>query len=338
MRPSRPARRFALAYTAVALFAAAGPVVADEAKWDIGRTTAPATVDDLKALQERVKGVVGKTSPATVGLFIGLGAGSGVIVSEDGLVLTAAHVSGKPGVDCTVVLPDGKRVKGKTLGRNERLDSGMVQITDPGPNDGKWPYIPLGKAAGLKKGQWLVALGHPGGWRSGRPPVARLGQVQDVRKDSLSTNCTLVGGDSGGPLFDLDGNVVGIHSQIAFELANNIHVRADTFQNEWDQLASGEEVGKPAQAVLGVVFDDKFTDPGAKLDEVDEGQPGDKGGLKAGDVITKFGGAEVESADTIRSALKKKKPGDEVEVVVRRGTETLTKTVTLGKRRAAPKP
>ncbi|MBX9579788.1 MAG: S1C family serine protease [Gemmataceae bacterium] len=327
----RPARRFAPVWAVVFAFAAAGPVVAAGPKWDTVRTTAPATLEELKALQDRVKEVVKKCSPATVGLFVGMGAGSGVIVSEDGLVLTAAHVSGDPGKTCTVVLPDGKRVKGKSLGRDERLDSGMIRITDPGPDDGKWPYLPLGKSAGLKKGQWVVALGHPGGFATDRPPVARLGQVQAARTDTLLTNCTLVGGDSGGPLFDLDGNVIGIHSQIAFKLDNNIHVPADTFQTQWEQLAAGEAIGKPAQAVLGVVFDKDRAEPGARLDEVDDG-PGTKAGLEVGDVIVRFDGAEVETADTIRALLRKKKPGDKVEVVVKRGEETLTKTVTLGKR------
>jgi serine protease Do len=328
----RPARRFVPRWAVIAVpLAAAGPVVAAEPKWDTVRTAAPATVDELKALQERVKQVVDRCSPATVGLFVGLGAGSGVIVSEDGLVLTAAHVSGEPGKDCTVVLPDGKRVKGKTLGFDPKLDSGMVRITEPGPDDGKWPYLPVGRSAGLRKGQWVVALGHPGGFRKDRPPVARLGQVQAARADSLLTNCTLVGGDSGGPLFDLDGNVIGIHSQIAFKLDNNIHVPADTFKAQWEQLVAGEHVGTPAKAFLGVVFDKDWAEPGARLAEVDEG-PGTKAGLEVGDVIVRFDGAEVASADAVRAVLRKKKPGDAVEVVIKRGDETLTKTVTLGKR------
>ncbi|MBX9622323.1 MAG: S1C family serine protease [Gemmataceae bacterium] len=335
MTHTRPTRRLAITWSAAALLAAPGAALAAESGWDTGRATAPASVADLKALQDRVKGVVAKCSSATVGLFIGAGAGSGVIVSEDGLILTAAHVAGdKAGRDCTIILPDGKQVKGKTLGYDPKLDSGMVKITDPGPDDGKWPYLPVGKSAGLKKGQWVVALGHPGGWRKGRAPVARLGQVQRAEKGSLSTNCTLVGGDSGGPLFDLDGNVIGIHSQIAFQLDNNIHVPADVFKDQWDQLVAGEHVGRPFRAYLGVVFDDEWAEPGARLKEVDEG-PGADAGLLPGDVIVKFDGTAVDSADATRTVLRKTKPGATVEVVVRRGTETLTKTVTLGKR-AAP--
>jgi serine protease Do len=248
-------------------------------------------------------------------------------------VLTAAHVSGEPGKDCTLILPDGKRVKGKTLGTNDRLDSGMIQITDKGPNDGKWPFARLGKSADLKKGQWVVALGHPGGWKRDRPPVARLGQVQDTAKDLIRTNCTLVGGDSGGPLFDMQGRVVGIHSRIGYTLASNIHVPADVFKDEWDRLVKGEQVGKPAKAataILGVEFDDKADAP--KLATVFEDGPAAKAGLKAGDVITEFDGTEVSTADEIRAILRKKKPDDEVDVVVKRGTRTVTKTVTLGRR------
>ena len=311
---------------------AAEPVKAEIAKWDAIRTTAPDSIEELKALQATVKKVVEKTTPCTVGVMLGLGAGSGVIVTEDGLVLTAAHVSGDPGKDCTLILPDGSRVKGKTLGTNDKLDSGMIQITDKGPNDGKWPFIPLGKSTDLKKGQWLVALGHPGGWKRDRPPVARLGQVQDSSKDLIRSSCTLVGGDSGGPLFDLEGHVVGIHSRIGYTLASNIHVPADGFKAEWEQLAKGVQIGKPLKAapvILGVEFDTEET---PKLKDVTEEGPADQAGLKSGDVITEFDGKEVATPDEIRAILRKKKPGDEVTVLVKRGTKTLSRTITLGKR------
>jgi serine protease Do len=142
-----------------ALFLAAAPNRADDpkiqTKWETARITQPEDLDELKALQNRVKTVVDKCTPSTVAILIGFGAGSGVIVNEDGLVLTAAHVIAgetkfgkqttyEAGRACEIVLPDGKRVKGKTLGINDKMDSGMVQITDKGPNNGKWPVRPRG--------------------------------------------------------------------------------------------------------------------------------------------------------------------------------------------------
>lgn len=309
------------------------PARGQDEKWEPTRTTVPESVEDLKALQDRVRHVVEKCTPSTVGVLIGMGAGSGVIVSEDGLVLTAAHVSGEPGNKCRIVLPDGKRVNGKTLGINEKMDSGMVQIVDKGPNNGKWPFLPIGKAADLKKGQWVVSLGHPGGPKEGRFPVARLGRVQTVAKDLLRTDCTLVGGDSGGPLFDLNGNVVGIHSRIGLSLAQNIHVPSDAFKTEWDQLAKGENIGKRVAApvaYLGVTFDEKADT--AKLLSVEEDGPAAEAGLKGGDVITRFNDSVVATADDIRGLLKKCKPGEEVELIVRRDEKKLSLTVKLGKR------
>jgi len=300
--------------------------------WDTTRTTAPESVAELKALQGRVKAVVDKCSAATVGVLIGMGAGSGVIVSEDGLVLTAAHVSGEPGRTCRIVLPDGKVLKARTLGFDKELDSGMIQITDKAPDDGKWPFLKVGKSADLKKGQWVVSLGHPGGWQRGRPPVARLGQVRDSQKGLIRTTCTLVGGDSGGPLFDLEGNVVGIHSRIGPTLETNIHVPADVFTGSWSQMVRGEEVGKPAKpptAAFGVQFDE---DPKvARLAGVIEDGPADRAGLKPGDIITEFDGREVTSPENIRAVLRKRKPDDEVVVKLKRGSRNYEMIVILGK-------
>ena len=314
--------------------------------WQTGRTTEPEDLEELKALQDRVQKLVEKCTPCTVGILIEVGgmtgAGSGVIVSDDGLVLTAAHVitgevgTYESGKECRIVLPDGKRVKAKTLGVNTKIDSGMVQITDKAPTkDGKWPFLPIGKSAELKKDQWLVSLGHPGGPKTGRPPAARLGRIESVTKELIRSNCTLVGGDSGGPLFDLDGNVVGIHSRIMLTLSQNIHIPTDQFKNQWDQLVKGEVFGiaakkKPAPAV-GVTFNDDDSDD-AWIKEVIEEGPAEKAGLKIGDTITKIDGQTVKSIARYREIIQTKKPGDVVKLTIRRGTEILNLEVTLGKK------
>jgi len=334
-------------------------IAAPPEKWDATRTTPPETVAELKSLQEAVKKTVEKCTPCTVGLFLEFDAkgpggkkdkvgtyGSGVIVSEDGLVLTVGHVITKPGPgsEVTVILQDGdkvKRVKGKTLGFNKYLDTGMVQITDKGPDDGKWPFLKPVKSGALKKGQWVVTLGHPGGWKEGRPPVVRLGQVVDVNTEEhyVRTNCPIVGGDSGGPLFDLNGNVVGIHDKIGDTLAveHNIHLPIESYQLQWDRLVKGEILDRRSlkaaaePAYLGVTFDNDFQG-GGKVLELDEDGPAAAAGVKANDVIVEFDGVKVGSADDVRDQLRKKKPLEEVEVSVKRAAKVVVLTVKLARK------
>ena len=174
---------------------------------------------------------------------VGRANGSGVIIDAEGHLLTAAHVAGVPGRRATIHLPSGKTVYGITLGLNQKLDSGLIQITDPGP----WPFAPIGKSADVKVGQWCLATGHPGGYDPHRPPVLRWGRVLRTEDSAILTDCTLVGGDSGGPLFDLEGHVIGVHSRIGKNLTVNVHVPVDQFSQSWDRLLKGEMWGMLAE-------------------------------------------------------------------------------------------
>lgn len=199
----------------------------------------PENVEDLRAIEKRVQAVVAKVTPAVVGVRVGAAQGSGVIIDKDGTVLTAGHVSGQPGRDAQIILPDGRKLKAKTLGQNKGIDSGMLKITD----EGAWPAVELGKSAEVKPGQWVVAIGHPGGYRSNRTPVVRVGRVLTANKLLIRTDCTLVGGDSGGPLFDMEGRVIGIHSRIGGAITENVHVPVDTYRETYAKLAKGESWG-----------------------------------------------------------------------------------------------
>lgn len=347
-RSARLAACFALAFAVLS-----GSAPAADPKWDPARTTPPETIAELKALQSTVKGVVDKCTPATVAVLYGPSAGSGVIINEDGLVLTAAHVirdyeaprkgslegKAKPfkaGQKLKIMLPDGTKVNAETLGINEGMDSGMVQITDKGPNNGKWPFLPMAKSSDLQKGTWVVSLGHPNGPKEGRSPVARLGRIQGSTNSVLRTDCTLVGGDSGGPLFDLKGNVIGIHSRIGLPINQNIHVHADQFKNDWDKLVAGKWVDMPAaaqasRAYFGVVFPDDDEED-AWLKEVEEDGPAGKAGLKPGDTIMKYNDTVVKSVKQFRKLMDGSKPDEKVRITIRRGITVMTMSVTLAKR------
>ena len=295
---------------------------------------APEGIDDLKAMQKHIKKVLEKVVPATVGLVVGSGSGSGVIISEDGYILTAGHVSGKPDQKCNVIMPDGKILKGKTLGYNKTIDSGLVKITTPG----KYPFVGIGESGKLQTGQWCLTLGHPGGFKKGRSPVLRLGRILASNKNLIRSDCALVGGDSGGPLFDLAGRVIGIHSRISAGITENIHVPVDTYPETWDRLTASEEWGgmfdfggrRRSQAVLGVSFSGDNTD--LKIIDFTKGSPAEEAGVQVGDVITAIDGKKLKVRSELQDYLAQKKPGDVVKLTVDREGEKETFALKLVKR------
>jgi serine protease Do len=287
---------------------------------------APETVQDLRVIQERVKKVMDKVTPAVVGIRIRNAAGSGVIINKDGYVLTAGHISGEPDREALVILPDGRKLKGKTLGKNAAIDSGMIRIT----GEGEWPFVEMGDSSRLKPGAWCLALGHPEGFRPGRTPVLRLGRVLGLDDKAIRTDCALVGGDSGGPLFDLDGKVIGIHSRIGDNLTMNLHVPVDTYRATWGRLAKGEVWGGRGRGpYIGVELDDQPT--GCRIVKVEKDSPAEKAGLKANDVVIRFGKEQVEDPDDLVTLIGEHKPGDEVSVRVRRGKKILELKIVIGR-------
>jgi serine protease Do len=149
------------------------------------------------------------------------------VVSEDGYIVSAAHNHhvdrGRAVV--RVIFADGTTVEAKRLGGNDDKDAGLLKIVDPG----KWPYIPLGKDIASRPGDWCVALGFPGGHGSFRSkPSVRVGRVIRITDDVLITDCAIFSGDSGGPLLNLSGQIIGIHTSRSCSIAVNRHVGIHT--------------------------------------------------------------------------------------------------------------
>lgn len=287
----------------------------------------PRSVDELKAMQDRVKELTAKVMPCTVGVQIGQAWGSGVIVSKDGYVLTAAHVAGAANRGAKFLLSDGRIVTGKTLGLNRTLDAGLMKITDPG----EYPHVELGDSKDLKEGQWCLAVGHPGGYVKERGLVVRLGRVLLSDRDGVTSDCTLVGGDSGGPLFDMKGRVIGINSRISGAITSNIHVPVDAYHEGWDRMVKADVWGHlPGQEpVLGVrgVKESKV----AKIASFSgKESPAERGGMKAGDVVVKFGDKDISDFSSLKQAVLDFDPGDDVPVQVKRGDDIVDLKITLG--------
>jgi serine protease Do len=291
---------------------------------------APASIEDLKTIQQHVKKVLKKVVPATVGIQVGGASGSGVIIDAEGHVLTAGHVSGKPDRDCVILLPDGKRLKGKTLGQNTGIDSGLIKITDKG----NWPFVKMGDASKLKKGQWCLSVGQPGGFKPGRSPVVRLGRILMANKSVIQSDCTLVGGDSGGPLFDMEGKVIGIHSRIGSRIIDNLHVPVNTYRDTWDRLVRSDSwggfFGRSERPYLGVGFARETND--LEVTDVYDDTPAAKAGLKVGDVVVAIDGKKLRERKDLADYLGTKKIGDEVTIAIERDKKPMSIKVKLGKR------
>ena len=227
-------------------------------------------------------------------------------------------------------LSNGKRVRGKSLGINFGIDSGLAKITD----EGEYPWVPMGKSGDLRRGAWILAIGHPGGYQRDRPAVVRIGRVIFSNESVIRTDGTLVGGDSGGPLFNLSGQVVGIHSRIGRSLTANLHVPVDAYVSDWKRLVAGEAwgqmMGQSGGPFVGIGGADH--PKGVRITSVVEGHAAAKAGIRVDDVVTRFDGRKVRNYRSMIAMIHTKKPGDTVKVVIERGGTTIEKTLKLGKR------
>jgi serine protease Do len=290
--------------------------------------TAPASIADLKVMEQRIKTLVRQVSPAVVAVAVGLDSGSGVIISADGLVLTAGHVCGGPHRDARFTFPDGKTVRGKTLGIDEDGDTGLMRITDPGP----WPYAAIGDLEQARIGDWVLALGHPGGFDPRRSLVVRFGRLIRLSPGTLQTDCTISLGDSGGPLFDMHGGVIGIHNAISSSMVDNFHVPINKYYETWAELVAGDTEKRGPSAYAGAIGVD---DPeGCRLVRIDKNSPASKAGLKVGDVVYEINSRDIKVSAAFQRWIAEAQPGETLNLAVKRGDNTLSLSLKLGPARS----
>jgi serine protease Do len=286
----------------------------------------PTSLADLRSMEQHVKALAARVAPTVVAVEVGTGSGSGVIISADGLVLTAGHVCGAPDREVRFTFPDGKKALGKTLGANADNDTGLMRITDRGQR----PHAEMGDLREARIGDWVLALGHPGGFDARRSLVVRLGRIIRLEPDALQTDCTISPGDSGGPLFDMHGRVIGIHSAISSSVAENFHVPVTAFYQGWALLAKKPEGKIRADRPLAYVGAKGADDPdGCRLTAVDEDGPAARAGLKVGDLVVKVDGREVRLYASLLRWVAESEPGDTLSLEVKRGSDLLSLDVKL---------
>lgn len=200
---------------------------------------------DYRSLEKSIQDVVKKVAPATVSAHsydttakrVTGPTFSAVVVSEDGLILTAAHAS-SPDVVFQVIFPDGKTVIAKGLGSISENDAAIMKIL----TKGNYPHAEMGYSSSLTPFQPTISMGYPANMRQSGHPLVRFGHVNESKlfPGFLCNTALMEPGDSGGPLFDLNGRVIGIHSRIWQSMDANYEVPVDKFRKYWDALLSGK--------------------------------------------------------------------------------------------------
>ncbi len=266
------------------------------------------------------------------------GMGSGFIVSSDGVILTNAHVV-RDASEVTVKLTDRREFRAKVLGSDPKSDVAVLKI------DAKnLPVVPMAKANDLKVGQWVLAIGSPYGLDNtvtAGVVSAKGRSLPDGNVPFIQTDVAVNPGNSGGPLFNTRGEVVGINSQIYSQTGGyqglSFAIPIEVASKIKDQIIA---TGKVTHAKLGVTvqevnqsFADSFnlaTPEGALVSNVEKGGPADKAGLKAGDVIRMLNGQKIVSSGDLPAIVSLATPGEKVTLEVWRQGKLESIKATLG--------
>ncbi|WP_089944584.1 DegQ family serine endoprotease [Litoreibacter albidus] len=269
--------------------------------------------------------------------------GSGFVVSEDGYIVTNNHVIDKAD-EIEIEFFSGEKLDAKLIGTDPKTDIALLKVESEKP----LPFVSFGDSDAARVGDWVVAVGNPlgQGFSVSAGIVSQRGRaLSGTYDDFIQTDAAINRGNSGGPLFNVSGDVIGVNTAIlspsggsigiGFSMASNVVTKVV------DQL---KEFGETRRGWLGVRIQDVTEDvaealelasaKGALVTDVPEG-PGKKSGIKAGDVITTFDGSEVEDTRELVRLVGNTTVGKAVRVVVIRDGKSETLKVTLGRREEA---
>ncbi|RZS44677.1 putative serine protease PepD [Herbihabitans rhizosphaerae] len=314
-------------------------------------TTAPAPPASQTAASPpgTIEAVAEKVLPSVVQIQVRSGqssgsGGSGFVISQDGLIVTNNHVveGGADGGQIAVQFQDGKTAQATIVGRDPESDVAVIKAQ--GVSGLK--AAELGRSDSLKVGQAVVAVGSPFGLAgtvtsgivsSLHRPTRAGGSNGDQATvmDAIQTDASINHGNSGGPLVDMQGRVVGINSAIyspressgSGQQGGSVGIGFSIPIDQARRTADGiVKTGKATQTFLGA----KVTDSpqgGAQIAEVTPGGPGEKAGLKAGDVVTQFNERKIDTSDALVAAVRARTPGEKVKLVLASGSATVDVTL-----------
>ena len=276
--------------------------------------------------------------------------GSGFIVSHDGYVVTNAHVvsggNANAVVDSiTVILPDRKEYSARLIGRDVASDLAVLKIEAK-----NLPFVKFGDSTRTRVGDWVIAIGNPFGLGS----TVTAGIVSALHRNTgqggaydrfIQTDASINQGNSGGPMFDLNGNVIGINSQILSPTGGNVGIGfaipSETAVPIIETLKKGGSVRRGYLGVgIGPMSEDLAESLGLPknrgefIGQVVPGEAAAKAGIKAGDVVVKVNGEEVTPDNTLSYIVANLPVGSKVPIELIRGGKRMTVTATVGERPA----
>ncbi|MES2667323.1 MAG: Do family serine endopeptidase [Pseudomonadota bacterium] len=269
--------------------------------------------------------------------------GSGFVISEDGYIVTNNHViAGADEIEIEFFA--GKRLEAKLIGADPKTDIALLKVESPDP----LPFVSFGNSDLMRVGDWVVAMGNPLGQGfsvSAGIVSARNRELSGTYDDYLQTDAAINRGNSGGPLFNMDGAVIGVNTAILSPNGGSIGIGFSMASNVVSKtVAQLKEFGETRRGWLGVRIQDVTPDvaeamglaaaTGALVTDVPEG-PAKASGIQAGDVITLFDGQDVASSRDLTRRVADAPVGEAVPVVVLRDGKTETLQVTLGRREEA---
>lgn len=267
--------------------------------------------------------------------------GSGFIISADGYVLTNNHVVDGAG-QVTVRLSDRRELDAKVVGTDAQYDIALLKL-----NASDLPVVSLGDSKNVKAGQWVVAIGSPFGFDHSVTAgiVSAIGRnfggADQQYVPFIQTDVPINRGNSGGPLFNLSGQVVGINSQIFSNTGGfmgvSFAIPIDIAMNAVEQLKTS---GRVTRGMIGVRIQNVDREQakalglprigGALVNQITPGSSADKSGVQLGDVILSYAGHDIASSADLPPLVGSTKPGTKADLSIWRDGKTLTIPVTVG--------
>ena len=264
-----------------------------------------------------------------------VGTGSGVIISQDGYIVSNNHVI-DGATEIEITLNNRQKYKAELIGTDKENDIALLKID----SDLDLPYIPFANSDNLKVGEWVLAVGNPYNLTSTVTAGIVSAKGRDLQGNGnivdsfIQTDAAVNPGNSGGALVNTRGELVGINTAISSKTGSfvgySFAVPSNITKKIVDDLL---EFGAVQEAILGISIDSRDNNiNGVKIGALTDESGAKKGGLKSGDIIKKVNNVKISKFSELRGQLTAKRPGDLVDITVERDGETITKSIKLSRR------